>query len=114
MGDLVNEAMKVGGVPEGYAEVVVEFYQFKNEGDKVEGRLVNKLMTTVRGNRVGKYTMITGNNKRVTFLGGVHLDELLANVGLGQELLVQYTHKETIEDTGYEMKRFKVFVKSPQ
>lgn len=111
MNDLTNEAIKQGGVPDGYAEVVIEFFQFKTEGDKLEGRLLTKQQTSVRGNKVGKYTLKGSDGKRYSFLGGVHLDELLANLSLGSEVWIQYSHLEKIEDTGNELKRFKVFVK---
>ena len=114
MADLVTEAMKQGGVPEGYAEVVIDFFQFKQEGDHLEGRLVSKTQTVVRGNKIGKYTLIMKNNHRVSFLGGVDLDEKMANVGVGNEIWVQYTHKEPTSGEGFEMKRFKVFVKAMQ
>lgn len=111
--DLVSEAIATAGaVPEGYSEISVDFFQFKQEGDRVEGRLINKSQTTVRGNRVGKYVLMKAGGQRITFLGGVHLDELMANVGVGNEILVEYTHKERIDETGNEMKRFKVFVKN--
>lgn len=112
--DLMNEALKAGGVPEGYGEVTVDFYRFENEGDHLAGRLVNKTQTTVRGNRIGKYVLIAANNRRVTFLGGVDLDEKLANVGIGNEVFIQYTHKEPSGEKDYEMKRFRVFVKAAQ
>lgn len=114
MADLANEAMKQGAVPVGYDEVVVDFFQFNSEGDNIAGRLVNKTQVQIRGNRVGKYTIITPENKRVAFLGGVHLDELMSNVGLGREVMVQFTHREKTgqDNSGNEMKRFKVFVKS--
>lgn len=111
---VLNEAVKMGGVPEGYAEVVIDFFQFKNEGDHISGRLVSKLTTVVRGNKIGKYTIITPENRRVSFLGGVDLDEKMNNVGIGNEIYVQYTHKEQTSSEGFEMKRFKVFVKASQ
>lgn len=110
---LVNEAIKDGAIPEGYAEVVVEFFQFKNEGDQLEGRLVNKAQTQVRGNKIGKYTIMKAG-KRIAFLGGVQLDELLANVPLGSEVFIQYTHKEKTSESGNEIHRFKVFTKVTQ
>ena len=113
MPDLVSEAMKLGGVPEGYAEVIVEFFQFQNEGDIIKGRLVGKDQVTVRGNRIGKYTLIReSDSTRVAFLGGVQLDELMKNVAVGKELLIVFTHKEkTGQGEGYDMKRFKVYFK---
>jgi len=108
---VTNEAFKMGAVPDGYTEVQVDFFKFENEGDHIEGRLVNKTAVQVRGNRVGKYTMICGI-RRVAFLGGVQLDELMTNVGIGHEVFIQYTHKEKTGEQDFEMKKFKVFVKA--
>jgi hypothetical protein len=110
---VMNEAIKQGGVPEGYAEVVVEFFQFKDEGDNIAGRLVGKTTTQIRGNRIGKYTVMK-DGKRFAFLGGVHLDELMSNIGIGNEIWVQYTHKEKTSGEGFELKKFKVFSKVAQ
>src|SRR4030042_402406 len=108
---ILNEAIKQGGIPDGYYEISVEFFQFKTEGDKLEGRLIDKSHTRIRGNDIGKYNMICGV-RRVVFLGGVHLDELLSSVPVGSEIFIQYTHKELTGDKSYELKRFKVFVKA--
>lgn len=107
--DLTTEAMKAGGIPDGYDEVQVTFFQFKNEGDTIEGRLISKNVTTIRGNKIGKYVIMKPDTERITFLGGVHLDELMANVGVGNEIKILYTHQEKTEE-GYPMKRFKVFI----
>lgn len=112
---VLNEALKDGGIPEGYAEVDVEFYRFENPGDKLQGILINKTQTTIKGgNRIGKYTIKKQDGKKVAFLGSVQLDEKMSNIGLGQDVWVQFTHKESLGDTGNEMKCFKVFVKTAQ
>jgi hypothetical protein len=33
--DLVNAAIRAGAAPDGYKEVTVDFFQFKNTGDHV-------------------------------------------------------------------------------
>lgn len=110
---LEKEVIKEGGVPEGYDEVIVEFFQFQKEGDSIKGRLVTKQWITVRGSRCGKYTLIRDpDNMKVAFLGSVLLDELLQNVGVGNEIYVVFTHKTAATEDSFEMKNFKVFSKS--
>lgn len=108
---LVSEALNIGGVPDGFNEVMVEFFQFNNPGDTLTGRLIGKDTTVMRGgNRIGKYTLIKKDGSRVAFLGSVKLDEQLKCVGNGQEVYIQYTGKEKL-DGGNEMNTFRVFAK---
>lgn len=112
MTEVLDEALKQGAEPTGWNEVKIEFIQFTTPGDSVMGRLTAKNFVTIRGNRVGKYELIKDNVKTCTFLGSVHLDELLARVGVGREVFIQFTHIEKPTDaSGNELKRFKVLVK---
>lgn len=110
---LVSAAMNIGGVPEGFNEVLVDFFQFTNPGDTITGRLISKEYTTMRNNKVGKYTIIKPDGQRVAFLGSVKLDEQMKCVGSGQEVYIQYTGMEKLEG-GNEMKLFRVFSKQSQ
>ena len=110
---VLNEAIKGGAVPEGYDEIDIEFIKFSNPGDKVMGVLVGKKEITLsRGNRVGKYTVKIGDNKKVSFLGSVQMDEKLQNVPLLANVWIEYTHSENVEGQTYDMKFYKVFVKA--
>lgn len=111
MADLQTEAMKAGGVPEGYSEIEVDFFQFLKEGDSIQGRLTEKRETQMKGGRVGRYTLLTKENKKVCFLGSVLLDEKLRGVGLGAEVYVVFTHTGKT-GSEYDMKYFNVYVKS--
>jgi hypothetical protein len=111
---MVNEALKQGAVPDGYAPVAIDFVQFKKPGDTLTGRLIIKTNIRIRGTPVGKYTIQTitgGQVKDVSFLGSVHLDELLSRIPVGKDIKVTFTHEEPIEG-GNVMKRFAVFTKN--
>jgi len=114
---LEAEIIKAGGVPDGYTEIDVDFFQFKTPGDKLEGKLINKGVTTVKNGRVGKYTIQRfegGTTKKTAFLGSVQLDELMTNVAVGAEILVIFMADEPLENSSYTMKRFKVYQKNPK
>jgi hypothetical protein len=108
---VVAAAMKEGAVPEGYKEIDVEFFQFKTPGDNIEGRLISKNTIQIRGARIGKYTIHKSGDKKLAFLGSVQLDELLANVALGSQIMVMYIAEEILENLN-KMKRFKLYVKT--
>jgi hypothetical protein len=111
---LTNEAIQQGAVPEGYKPVDIDFVQFKKPGDTLTGRLIVKTTMKIRNQTVGKYTMqiiTNGLAKDVSFLGSVHLDELLSRIPVGKDIKVTFTHEEPIEG-GNVMKRFKVFTKN--
>ncbi len=111
---LTNEAIKEGVVPEGYKPVDIDFVQFKKPGDTLTGRLIAKSTMKIKGQPVGKYTMQIINSgivKDVSFIGSVHLDELLSRIPLGKDIKVTFTHEEPLEG-GNVMKRFKVFTKA--
>lgn len=105
---LTKEAIKEGGFPEGWNEVKVDYFKFEHEGDYISGRLISKTVTTVRGNKLGKYTLMRENGSRVTFLGSVDLDEKMAGVPQGNLVHIQYTHQEKTDQDGFMMKRFRV------
>lgn len=110
---LESEAMKQGGVPEGYTEVDVEFFSFKVPGDKITGTLLEKRETTVgqRNNKIGKYIIRTMTGKKFAFLGSVQLDEKMKTIPLGSECWIEYIGEQET-DQNFKMKTFKVFVKS--
>src|SRR4030042_27607 len=117
MNDILNdnhaverEILGMGGVPEGYTPIEVEFFQFKTPGEKLEGRLINKSIISVRNGRVGKYTLQRhedGQPKKTAFLGSIQLDELMSNATIGSEIYVMYIAEEAIENSSFKMKRFK-------
>lgn len=96
-----------------YQEVVIEFFKFDTEGQILEGLLVAKAQNTIRGSKVGKYTLIRKEDKmKVTFNGGTVLDELMASVAAGKEIKIVYIGDEIPMESGqFPMKRFKVFQK---
>lgn len=100
-----------GAIPDGYSEVNVEFFQFLAENDTLAGRLLSKSTTNVRGNRVGRYTIVKDGGEKVAFLGGVHLDELLSAIGLGREIILTFTHREKTQESGFEIKKFRLLIK---
>jgi hypothetical protein len=109
---LVTEALKQGAVPEGYKEIDIEFFQFKTPGDKIEGRLLAKNNIQVKGVRVGKYTIQNlKDNKKYAFLGSVQLDELMANISIGTQIMVVYIDEILLENLN-KMKHFKVYAKT--
>lgn len=111
--DLVNEAIKThGAVPEGYKEIEVEFFRFKNPGDFIAGRLIKVGTQKMSGSIIGKYTISQETtNKKMAFLGSVQLDEKMSDVKVGDEIRVQYTHEESGGGGRSGMKNFKLFIK---
>jgi len=111
-GSLVNHAMQEGAIPEGYSPVDITFFRFEKPGDKLEGRLIGKTsIQPTKGGKCGKYTVADGQNKKFTFLGSVQLDDIMFNIGLGSQIMIVFTHKETLENLN-EMKFFKVYTKN--
>jgi hypothetical protein len=107
---LVGEALKQGAVPEGYKEVEVQFFHFKAANDCITGRLIEKDKQRAGNSIVGKYTVITENNNRVSFMGSTQLDEKMRQVPVGNDIIVAYTHAEQSSDnTKNPMKIYKVF-----
>lgn len=110
---LEGEAIRQGAVPDGWNEEQIDFFQFEKVGDEITGRLVGKIQTTIRGNRLGKYTLLvktdTGS-KKVAFLGSVDLDEKMANIGVGNYVKIVFLATEPTKEN-YEMRRFRVFWK---
>jgi hypothetical protein len=111
--DLVNAAIRAGAEPEGYKEVTVDFFQFKNTGDHVSGTLIQKREITLgsRGNKCGKYTLRQNDGKLISFLGSTQLDDQLSRMPVNSDLWIQFTHVEKLEGSNYDLKHFKVFVK---
>lgn len=111
---LEREAERLGAertVPDGYNEVEVEFFQFKNVGDSIAGRLIEKHITTIQGNKCGKYAIVDQSNKRAVFLGSVQMDELLNTVAVGTEIYVEYIGQGATTEKGFQIKRFVVGTK---
>lgn len=112
--NLINEARKMGAVPEGFDPVDIEFYQFKEPGDTLTGRLVAKNTIRMSGGTVGKYTMQViseGKVHDVSFLGSTLLDEKLSRVPNGSNIYICYTGDESTGKTGLAMKHFTVAIK---
>lgn len=109
---LMEEALKQGGVPEGFKEVEVDFYRFKTVGDFLTGKLISKAAVNVgpKGNRTGKYTILDSESKMISFLGSAELDEKMARIAIGATVLVQYIGSENLEE-GRELKHFRALVK---
>lgn len=112
---LVNEALKNGAVPDGFEPVEdIEFFQFKEIGDHITGRLIIKSTTRISGTPVGKYTvqvMENGMVKKVAFLGSMLLDEKLATIPNGSNIYVAFTSEEATGQAGNKMKHFTVATK---
>jgi len=110
---LVNEAIKHGAVPDGYREVDILFFQFKKPGDSITGKLILKDRLELKTKQsVGKYTLLdTETGNRYSFLGSIHLDELMSAVYVGQHIMVVYTNDEVLE-SNFTMKRFKVYTRT--
>jgi len=111
---LLNEAAKQGAVPDGFEPVDIEFFQFKEPGDSLTGRLVAKNTVRMSGGTVGKYTMQVISEGKVhdmSFLGSTLLDEKLSRVANGSNIYICYTGDESTGKTGLAMKHFTVAVK---
>lgn len=111
--DLVNAALKMGAEPEGYKEVTVDFFQFKNTGDNIAGTLIQKREVTLgtKGTKTGKYTLRMLDGKAISFLGSTQLDDQLSRMPINSDIWVQFTHVERLEGSNFDLKHFKVFVK---
>ena len=111
---VVNEALKSGAIPEGYEPVEIDFFQFKEPGDFITGRLIVKGSTRISGAPVGKYTIqsiVDGKIKDVSFLGSVLLDEKMSRIANGSNIYVAFTGEEPIGNAGNKMKHFTVATK---
>ena len=109
---VLDEVLKQGGVPDGMHEVEVEFFQFKNTGDHINGKLLNKTIVTMgRGNKCGKYKVLKTDGKLASFLGSVELDDKMADIPVQSTILVEYKGAEKIAGTSNEIKHFRVYLK---
>jgi hypothetical protein len=109
---LESEALKLGGVPEGWDEIDIEFYRFSKFGDKVVGvLLLKKPITMGKGNMTQKYHVRLDDGKKVSFLGSIQLDEKLSNVVPGTLVWIEYIGDIPVEGTTNTMKQFKVFTR---
>ncbi len=105
-----NQAKRMGAIPDGYQEIVVDWFKFEVPGDYIEGMLVGKTQVTVRSSRIGKYTLMRDDKTKVGFLGGAQLDDLMVSVQYGQSVFVQFVGEERTKDE-FGLKIYKVFVK---
>lgn len=110
---LLGKTILEGGTPEGYKEVETNFFQFKNIGDTIAGRLIAKGKQKAGNSEVGRYTVIDGSNKPVSFMGSTDLDEKLALVTLRYDIIVTYETvlKTSTDPAKNDMKIFKVFAR---
>lgn len=110
---LLGKTILEGGVPEGFKEVNTNFFQFKTIGDTISGRLIVKGKQKAGNSEVGRYTIIDGNNKTVSFMGSTDLDEKLALVTLRNDIIVTYETdlKTSTDPAKNNMKIFKVFAR---
>ena len=115
MTHLLAETIKNGGIPEGYKEVITNFFQFKAIGDIIAGRLIAKDKQKAGTSTVGRYTVIDSSNKPVSFMGSTDLDEKLALVSLRNDIIVVYDSvlKTSTDPAKNDMKIFKVFARHP-
>lgn len=65
-----------------------EFIRFSNPGDRIEGKLISVERTKVESGIANKYTVEKDTRDRVSFLGGVKLDELLGREDVGHFVFI--------------------------
>ena len=110
---LEQEILKQGGVPDGFESVDIEFFRFKEHGDKVTGILLNKKPFQMgKGNMTKKYYVKLGNGREISFLGNTQLDEKLDRVAAGAVIFIEYIGDIPIEGSTTPMKDFKVAIKT--
>jgi len=94
---------------EEWDDLTEDFHKFVEKNDSLQGQLVNKGIQDVRGSEVGRYTLLDlESGKRVSFLGGVSLDQMFDAVQVGDYVKVVYMGKVKT-GSGNEVKNFKIY-----
>lgn len=92
-----------------WKEKSAEFFTFDMEHQSIEGLLTNVEKVMIGENEVNRYTIQAGEQLR-SFLGGVQLDSLLADVELNTLIHVQY-EGQTTSKSGRPVNQYRVWVK---
>ncbi len=90
-----------------YKERTPQFFQFKEEGDEIEGVLLGVSDTVVQENDTKRYTVQTVDGLNA-FLGGTQIDALLEGVEVGTQIKLQYTGT-TKTASGRTLKQFRLW-----
>jgi hypothetical protein len=92
-----------------FRRVNADFFQFENEGDTIEGMLLDKGVATFPQGDVGKYTIETEDGKHHSFLGSTVIDQAFTLIEPGAYVRVTFTGT-TRTNNKMTMKQFDVEV----